>query len=57
MLKSTSKQPSLFSSLTDLLDQKHPLFQLADKIKWETFETAFSLSTVKTMADLRIQFD
>lgn len=42
MLKSTSKQPSLFSSLTDLLDQKHPLFQLADKIKWETFETAFS---------------
>ncbi len=34
---STQKQTSqigLFSSLADILDQKHPMYQLAGKINW-----------------------
>ncbi len=38
----TSHQSSLFSSLSDLLDQRHGLYRLADKIDWSTFENAFS---------------
>ena len=33
-------QPSLFSSLTDLLNQKHPLYLLANKIDWHRFDEA-----------------
>lgn len=33
--------PSLFSNLSDMLNQSHPLYLLADKIDWEKFETAF----------------
>ena len=33
--------PSLFSGLSSMLDQSHPLFQLADKIKWQIFDDAF----------------
>ena len=42
MLKRTSKQLSLFSSLEDMLSHEHPLFQLSNKINWECFENAFS---------------
>ena len=42
MLKRTSKQLSLFSSLEDMLSHEHPLFQLSNKINWESFENAFS---------------
>ena len=42
MIKNTLSQPSLFSSLADQLNQKHPLYQLADKIDWHRFEEAFS---------------
>ena len=42
MLKRTSKQLSLFSSLEDMLSHQHPLFQLSNKINWECFENAFS---------------
>lgn len=35
-------QPSLFSSLTDLLNQKHPLYLLANKIDWHRFDEAFT---------------
>ena len=42
MLKRTSKQLSLFSSLEDMLSHEHPLFQLSNKINWERFENAFS---------------
>jgi transposase, IS5 family len=31
----------LFHGLSDQLDQKHPLYQLADKINWAFFEDAF----------------
>ena len=42
MLKRTSKQLSLFSSLEDMLSHEHLLFQLSNKINWERFENAFS---------------
>ena len=42
MLKRTSKQLSIFSSLEDMLSHEHPLFQLSNKINWECFENAFS---------------
>ena len=41
MIKKTNNSPSLFSNLSDMLNQSHPLYQLADKIDWEKFETAF----------------
>ena len=41
MIKNTNTSPSLFSSLSDMLNQSHPLYQLADKIDWGKFETAF----------------
>ena len=42
MLKRTSKQLSMLSSLEDMLSHEHPLFQLSNKINWERFENAFS---------------
>ena len=41
MIKNTNKSHSLFSNLSDMLNQSHPLYLLADKIDWEKFETAF----------------
>ena len=41
MLKRTSKQLSMFSSLEDMLSHEHPLFQLSNKINWECFENAY----------------
>lgn len=35
-------QSSLFSTLTDQLDAKHPLYLLANTIDWNVFESAFS---------------
>ena len=42
MLKRTSKQLSMFSSLEDMLSHEHPLFQLSNKINWKRFENASS---------------
>ena len=42
MINKTSPQPSLFSSLADQLNPKHPLYLLADKIDWQRFEASFS---------------
>jgi len=42
MLQRTSKQLSLYTSLSDMLDHKHPLFQLGHKIGWQRFEDAFT---------------
>ncbi len=44
MLKQSKKkrQISLFFSLKETLDQKHPLFILTEKINWQQFEDAFS---------------
>ncbi len=41
MIKTTQSTPSLFSSLDDLLNQQHPLYQLSHKINWRVFEQAF----------------
>lgn len=35
-------QRSLFFSFSDTLNQKHPLYILANKIQWEVFEKAFA---------------
>ncbi len=40
--KQDLSQPSLFSSLVDQLNPKHPLYLLADKIDWQRFEASFS---------------
>lgn len=37
MIKKRANRPSL-----DMLDQRHPLYQLADKIDWGCFEEAFT---------------
>jgi IS5 family transposase len=44
MIKKTGKksQISMFFSLKDTLDQKHPMFILAEKVDWQQFEDAFS---------------
>ena len=34
-------QLGLFHGLADQLDQKHPLYQLANKINWSFFDDAF----------------
>ena len=39
--KKHTPQLDLFHGLADQLDQKHPLYQLADKINWAFFEDAF----------------
>ena len=41
MIKNTNNSPSLFSNLSDMLNQSHPLYRLANKIDWGKFETAF----------------
>lgn len=42
MLNKTSQHLSLFSNLSDLLNNKHPLYQLSHKINWQIFDDAFS---------------
>ena len=39
--KKHTPQLGLFHGLSDQLDQKHPLYQLAEKINWFIFDTAF----------------
>jgi len=39
--KKHTPQPGLFHGLADQLDQKNPLFQLADKINYTIFNTNF----------------
>ena len=39
--KKTSPQMGLFNGLADQLDQKHPLYLLANKVNWLFFEDAF----------------
>lgn len=39
--KKATNQPSLFFSFSDTLNQKHPLYILANKIDWSVFEEAF----------------
>ena len=41
MIKKPYPSPSLFSSLSDMLNPSHPLYKLSDKITWEKFDAAF----------------
>ena len=42
MIARTESHPTLFSALSDLLDQRHPLYKLSHKINWSVFEEAFT---------------
>ena len=42
MIKPTDNSHSLFSSLSDMLNQSHPIYKLANKIDWSNFEKAFA---------------
>lgn len=42
MINKSSSFPSLFCSLADQLNHRHPLYQLSHKIDWHRFESAFS---------------
>lgn len=42
MIKKRVNRPSLFYSLADMLDQRHELYLLADKIDWGRFDDAFT---------------
>ena len=42
MIKTTNNTPSLFSNLSDMLNQLHPLYKLANKIDWTKFEKSFT---------------
>lgn len=42
MIHKSINIPSLFSHLSDMLNQSHPLYQLANTIKWSLFEEAFT---------------
>lgn len=42
MIKNSTKSPSLFSDLSDMLNQNHPLYKLARIIDWKKFEDSFS---------------
>ena len=41
MIEKPYTSPSLFSSLSDMLNPSHPLYKLSDKINWEKFDAAF----------------
>ncbi len=40
--KEKKSQISMFFSLKDTLDQKHPLYILSEKINWQQFKEAFT---------------
>jgi len=50
-------QGSLFFSLRDTLDPKHPLFVLANQIQWDIFEQAFKGYTARIMVVRPSPFD
>ena len=41
MIKKSPNTPSLFSSLSDMLNQSHPLYKLANQIDWTKLDNAF----------------
>ena len=50
MIKNTNDSPSLFSNLSDMLNQSHPPYRLADKIDRENLRQPFNLCIVRTTA-------
>ena len=47
--KKHSSQLGMYHCLADQLDQKHPLYQLANKINWPFFDDAFKKHYSETM--------
>src|ERR1700733_152314 len=47
--KKHSPQLGMFTGFADQLDQKHPLYLLANKIDWSVFENAFKIYYSETM--------
>jgi IS5 family transposase len=47
--KKHSPQLGMYHGLADQLDQKHPLYQLANKINWSFFDDAFKKHYSETM--------
>src|SRR5476649_1365757 len=47
--KKRSPQLGMFSGLSYQLNQKHPLYLLANKIDWSVFENAFKVYYSETM--------
>ena len=41
-MKDDKRTPLLFSDLSDMLNQSHPPYKLANKIAWSKFEKAFT---------------
>ena len=42
MIKNSISLPSMYSTLGDMLNNRHSIYQLADKINWKLFEESFS---------------
>lgn len=42
MIKNSTSLPLMYSTLGDMLNNRHPLFQLANTINWTLFEESFS---------------
>ena len=40
--KKDTTQSSMFFGLEDMLNQKHPMYILANKVNWQLFEDSFS---------------
>ena len=39
--KKYTTQSSMFLGLEDMLNQKHPMYILANKVNWQVFENSF----------------
>ena len=50
MIKNTNNSPSLFSSLSDMLNQSPSLYRLADKIDRGNLRQPLNLCIVRTTA-------
>jgi hypothetical protein len=40
--KKATQQNSMFFGLEDMLNQKHPMYILTNKVNWQMFEDSFS---------------
>lgn len=55
MITKTNNSPSLFSNLSDMLNQSYPLYLLADKIDWGILKQLFNLCIVRITVILASQ--
>ena len=48
--KKDTNQRSVFLGLEDMLNQKHPIYILANKVDWQLFEDSFPVPRSVTLA-------